>query len=276
MARKRNSRPGWASYAIVACLLMVAAAIWAFGDKDKSSRQSAASSSASELMSVGMPASTKSQIIDYEGFTMSFNEDMRQPNWVAWELTRDESQASDFSRKDADFAPDPGVSNCAQLEDYRGSGYDRGHLCPAGDMRWSLQGMKDCFLLTNMSPQKGELNSGAWKNLEEKCREWAVRDSALIIICGPVLSDRLTRTIGSGVPVPERYFKVILAPYADPVRGIAFIMPNGRVNGGMQAAAVSIDEVEAITGFDFFSALPDDVEDRVEAECNFPRWSRKK
>lgn len=276
MGRKSNNRPGWASYAIVACLLMVAAAIWAFGDKDKDSGQSRVSAQAGELMRVGMPASTKSRMIDYEGFAMSFNDDMRQPNWVAWELTRDESRATDYSRNDADFAPDPDVSASAQLEDYRGSGYDRGHMCPAGDMRWSRQGMRDCFLLTNMSPQKGELNSGAWKTLEEKCREWAVRDSAIIIICGPVLTDRLTRSIGSGIPVPERYFKVILAPYADPVRGIGFIMPNGRVNGGMQAAAVSIDEVEAITGFDFFSSLPDNVEDRVEAECNFPRWSRKK
>ncbi|MDE7376854.1 MAG: DNA/RNA non-specific endonuclease [Muribaculaceae bacterium] len=275
MGTKSNSRPGWASYAIVACLLMVAAAIWAFGDKDKDRGLSRQSAQASELMRVGMPTSTDSRIIDYEGFTMSFNDGMRQPNWVAWELTRDESQATEYSRGNADFAPDPAVGRSAQLDDYRGSGYDRGHMCPAGDMRWSLQGMKDCFLLTNMSPQKGELNSGAWKSLEEKCREWAVRDSAIIIICGPVLTDRLTRSIGSGIPVPERYFKVILAPYADPVRGIGFIMPNARVKGGMQAAAVSIDEVEAVTGFDFFAALPDDVEDRVEAECNFPRWSRK-
>lgn len=276
MGRKSNNKPGWASYAIVACLLMVAAAIWAFGDKEKNDSQGHASAAASELMDVSMPAGIDSKIIEYEGFTMSFNEAMRQPNWVAWELTRAESQATDHTRSDADFAPDPYVDGCAQLDDYRGSGYDRGHMCPAGDMRWSLQGMHDCFLLTNMSPQKGELNSGAWKTLEEKCREWAVRDSAIVIICGPVLTDRLTRSIGSGIPVPERYFKVILAPYTDPVRGIGFIMPNGRVNGGMQAAAVSIDQVEAVTGFDFFASLPDDVEDRVEAECNFPRWSRKK
>lgn len=273
---KPDKRPGWASYAIVACLLMVAAAIWAFGDKDKDSVRSHAPEAAEQLMEVRMPQGTQSVMIDYEGFTMSFNPAMHQPNWVAWELTRDESQAEQFTRKDADFAPDSNVDGCAQLDDYRGSGYDRGHMCPAGDMRWSLQGMKDCFLLTNMSPQKNALNAGAWKNLEEKCREWAVRDSALIIICGPVLTDRLTRTIGSGVPVPERYFKVILAPYADPVRGIAFIMPNSRVNGGMQAAAVSIDDVEEITGFDFFSSLPDDIEAQVEADCNFPRWSRKK
>lgn len=275
MGKNSNKRPSWASYAIVACLLMVAAAIWAFGDKDKTQSSFSDSASARELMSVRMPASTPSQIIDYEGFTMSFNPDMRQPNWVAWELTADESQATDYARTDADFAPDPAVDGCAQLDDYRDSGYDRGHLCPAGDMRWSRQAMHDCFLLTNMSPQRNALNAGAWKNLEEKCRQWAVRDSALVIICGPVLTDRLTSSIGSGVAVPERYFKVILAPYANPPRGIAFIMPNGHVNGGMQGAAVSIDEVEAVTGYDFFSSLPDDIEADVEAQCNFPRWSRK-
>ena len=103
-----------------------------------------------------------------------------------------------------------------------------------------------------------------------------MRDSALIIVCGPILTDKLTRTIGDGVTVPDRFFKVILAPYANPPRAIGFIMPNGRVSGGMQQAAVSVDVVEAATGYDFFSALPDDIVNQVEAECNFPLWSRTK
>lgn len=270
MGKKKTN---WPAMVIVACLLMAAAAIWALGDK--ADAQTASRQIDGSLLDVRMPQGTTSEIVGYEGFVLSFNKDARQPNWVAWELTGDESQATDHGRKDK-FMPDLSVDGCPLLEDYRGSGYDRGHMCPAGDMKWSKQAMADCFYLTNMSPQKHELNNGAWKTLEEKCREWAVRDSALIIICGPVLSDRLTKTIGDGVAVPERYFKVILAPHADPIRGIAFIMPNGYVKGGMQAAAVSIDQVEAITGFDFFSALPDDIEDQVEAECNFPRWSRKR
>jgi endonuclease G len=137
--------------------------------------------------------------------------------------------------------------------------------------------MQACFYLTNMSPQAAALNSGAWKKLEDKCRDWAVRDSAIIIVCGPVLTDRITKTIGdTKVSVPTRYFKVILAPYANPPRAIGFIMNNGKVEGGMQQAAVSVDEVERITGFDFFSELPDDIENEVEAQCNFTLWSRLK
>ena len=169
---------------------------------------------------------------------------------------------------------DPDIDGCAQLADYRRSGYTRGHMAPAADMRWSQQAMDACFLLTNMSPQDNSLNSGAWGRLEERSRAWAARDSAITIICGPVLTDRLTRTIGkSRIPVPERYFKVIIAPFANPPRGIGFIMPNAKVEGGMAAAATTIDEIEAITGFDFFSTLPDHIENTIEAQSNLPQWN---
>jgi len=220
---------------------------------------------------------TESQTLAYEGFTVNFNPKMHQPNYVAWELTAEESAATDVSRKGSDFQQDFDVEGCATLTDYKRSGFSRGHMFPAADAKWSAAAMRDCFMLTNICPQKSELNGGAWKSVEDKSRKWAQRDSSLIIICGPVLTDRLTCSIGSTpVPVPERFFKVILAPYAKPMRAIGFIMNNGYVEGGMQAAAVSVDEVERITGFDFFSTLPDSIEDKIEAECNFPLWSRKK
>ena len=113
--------------------------------------------------------------------------------------------------------------------------------------------------------------------LEEKCRNWARIDSAIVIVAGPVLSDELTETIGStGIVVPERFFKVILSPYANPPRANGFIMNNGYVEGGMQKAAVSVDSVEKVTGHDFFSQLPDSIEEQVEAECRFHYWSTLK
>ena len=229
---------------------------------------------AASLEKVVAPYLEDSQYIKYPGFNVSFNNRHHEPNYVSWELTGEETKGR--TPRFNTFAPDLNVLGCARLEDYRGSGYDRGHMAPAGDMKWSQEAMEACFLLTNMCPQAKALNSGAWKTLEEKCRQWAVRDSALIIVCGPILTDKLTGTIGDGVTVPDRFFKVILAPYANPPRAIGFIMPNGRVSGGMQQAAVSVDEVEAATGYDFFSALPDDIENQVEAECNFPLWSRTK
>lgn len=223
------------------------------------------------------PADSANVLLHYPGFTVSFSPEHKLPRWVAWELTGQEAQSSVTSRKGSSFQPDINVKGCPQLADYRGSGYEKGHMCPAGDMKWSQEAMDACFLLTNVCPQVHALNNGAWRSLEEKCREWAVRDSAIIIVCGPILADSGAATIGAGgVTVPGQFFKAVLAPYANPPRGIAFIMPNGYVEGGMQAAAVSIDQAEAAAGIDLFPFLPDEIESEVEKQCNFPLWSKKR
>lgn len=233
-------------------------------------------SEAEKLMAVEIPDDLKSIYKRYEGFDLSFNPDHKVPNYVAWELTRAEARAQEASRKDGAFNPDVTVDSSPTLDDYRNSGFDRGHMCPAGDMKWDVQAMRDCFLLTNMCPQAHSLNSGAWKSLEETCRDWAVRDSAIIIICGPVLTDKITRTIGQGkVTVPERFFKVVLAPYANPPRAIGFVMPNSAVRGGYQNTATTVDDIEAITGYDFFAALPDDLENKIEATADTRTWFKR-
>ncbi len=226
-----------------------------------------------ELLKVKSSIPIPEQQVDYKGMTVSFNPEKHIPNWVAWELTSDEVHGTVPRAKG--FKNDPNVKGCPEPWDYSNSGYDRGHMAPAGDMKWDRQAMEESFYLTNVCPQTNQLNSGAWNRLEEKCRVWADADSAIIIIAGPVLTDDLTETIGTTtkIAVPQRFFKVILSPFAVPPRGIGFIMNNGKVEGGMQKAAVSIDEVEAITGYDFFSALPDSVEDEVEQQCKFHYWS---
>lgn len=219
--------------------------------------------------------SQPSQMVKYEGFSLSFNKKMHVPNWVVWELTGEEV-AGTFPRKD-NFRGDDNVAGSAEKWDYSYSGYDRGHMAPAGDMKWSKKAMDESFYMTNMCPQAKSLNTGAWKRLEEKCRQWAEIDGSIIIVCGPVLTDPIEEYIGdSRVAVPQRFFKVILSPYADEPRGIGFIMPNSKVPGGMQAAAVSIDEVERVTGLDFFSSLPDEIENKVESQCKFHYWSTLK
>lgn len=213
------------------------------------------------------------QIIQYQGMTVSFNPTMHQPNWVAYELTRDEALGQE-PRYDR-FQVDENVPGCATPADYRNSGYDRGHMAPAADMKWSRLAMEQSFLMTNICPQANVLNRGSWSKIEDKCRQRVEKDSAIIIIAGPVLTDKLDEHIGdSRVPVPKRFFKVILSPYASTPTAIGFIMPNGAVKGGMQACAVSVDSVEAITGHDFFSTLPDDIEAELESQCKFNRWSR--
>lgn len=137
--------------------------------------------------------------------------------------------------------------------------------------------MDDSHYLTNVVPQDHSINGGIWSSLEKMCRHWAVRDSALIIICGPILTDMNKRTIGeSNVVVPDRLFKVVFAPYTKPPRAIGFIFPNKPTEDGLEALSTSVDNIEAITGFDFFECLPDDIESEVESSTNYRVWNRQK
>ncbi len=228
-----------------------------------------------ELQRVETNPALEEQIVHYKGMTVSFNPRLHIPNWVAWELTGSEADGTE-PRYDK-FMCDQSVTGCPDTWDYNYSGYDRGHMAPAGDMKWDKDAMRETFYMTNICPQAPELNRGSWKNLEEKCRVKAHNDSAVIIVCGPVLTDELKEFIGDNrVAVPKRFFKVILSPFKKEPTAIGFIMPNGSVPGGMQLCAVSVDSVEAVTGHNFFAHLPDELENLLESQCNFTKWSRGK
>lgn len=224
------------------------------------------------LDDVTIPASISSQIAEYTGFRLSFNKENRTPNWVAWELLGTETDG-EFSRSNK-FWQDPDIDGCPSAYDYKGSGYDRGHMCPAADQKWSRQAMDDCFSFANMCPQDHSLNSGAWSTLENKERLWAQRDSALVIVAGPIFNSVKPTTIGEGVRVPDAFFKAILAPYAKAPRAIAFVYPNMSSPGNMRNYAMSVDQLEELTGYDFFSSLPDEIENKVESTTSFTEWDR--
>lgn len=136
--------------------------------------------------------------------------------------------------------------------------------------------MIDCFSLANMVPQDHALNAGAWQTLEKKERSWAKRDSAIVIIAGPIYQESDTKRIGqNGVRVPGAFFKVFIAPYVEQPRGIGFIYPNMSSPGNMANYSTTIDEVERITGFDFFYNLPDELEERIESTASFKEWDRR-
>lgn len=283
MTRRRNRGtksgrkiPGaqWLLYALV--FVGATLAWWQSCQKDNSVKaETIKTVDSNALLDVSIPTAQPGAVIKYPGFTVNFNADKHIPNYVAWELTRDHVDGP--YKRSNNFRADESVIGCPTPEDYRRSGYDRGHMAPAADMKWSRQAMDACFLLTNICPQSQHLNTWPWRKLEEATRRWAARDSALIVICGPILTDRITETIGATeVAVPKRFFKVLLAPYANPPRGIAFVMSNLVQPGGMQTAATSIDEVERITGMDFFAALPDDIEAQVEEQNNFNQWQRRR
>ncbi|MGN0237570.1 MAG: DNA/RNA non-specific endonuclease [Lepagella sp.] len=225
-----------------------------------------------ELLRVVTPTSLPSQEKDYRGFRLSFNADNHTPNWVAWELLRNETDGVVARAKK--FWQDEDVKGCPATGDYTNSGYDRGHMCPAADQKWDLQAMEDCFALTNIAPQAHALNDGAWKTLENKERNWADRDSAIVIVAGPIYGQNDRKRIGeAGVRVPGAFFKVIAAPYLESPRGIAFVYPNTTAPGNMQNYVMTIRDVEQLTGFDFFSALPDDIEEMIETKASFRDWN---
>jgi len=204
------------------------------------------------------------RIIHHVGYSLSYNEIHEQANWVAYELTAAEVRGS-IKRKDA-FRSDPMISSgSSSISDYKGSGYDRGHLAPAGDMKWSSTAMSESFFMSNISPQDPSFNRGIWKRLESQVRQWAIDNGSVYIATGGVLSYGLN-TIGSnGVSVPQYYYKVILDYQEPDIKGIGFIMPNTAGNQSLQGLAVTIDNVESVTGIDFFHSLPDDIENSVES-----------
>lgn len=247
--------------------------------EDSRVQQLTASADEAELAVVQNAEAPDGLMLHYPGFDVYFSQEHHQPYYVAWVLTPEHAAANDVKRAN-NFRPDPEVPASAQLGDYRNSGYDRGHMAPSADFRYDQEAQNATFFLTNICPQHTQLNTKAWARLEEQCRNWAKRDSTLIIIAGPVLSDVLSQSIGDdNVTVPDRFFKVVLAPYATPPRAIGFVMPNQYVEGGVQTTAMSVDDVEAITGYDFFSALPDEVEEMIESNAKYSAWqysSKKK
>lgn len=222
-----------------------------------------------------VPEGMPEQIVEYEGFRVSFNKSNRTPNWVGWELLGSETEGT-VKRSDK-FWQDTDVEGCPSHADYKGSGYDRGHLCPAADQKWSIKAMDDCFSMANMAPQDHALNAGAWATLEDKERAWAKRDSAIVIIAGPIYENNDTKRIGAcGVRVPGAFYKVIIAPYLKEPRGIGFVYPNMSSPGNMANYAMPIDEVEKITGIDFFCNLPDDLEWKIESQTSFKEWDKRR
>lgn len=213
-----------------------------------------------------MQSRTGGQLIKRKGYTLSYNADYKTPQWVAWELTGKETKGKE-ERTDK-FLPDPDVRGAkAYSNDYTKSGYDRGHMAPAADMKWSKQAMAESFYMSNICPQNPNLNRGDWNDLEEKSRQWAKKYGAVYITCGPVYDHGKPKRIGNNkVAVPDAFYKVILINDSKTPQAIGFLFPNKAGHKPLKKYIVTVDSVEKRTGIDFFPALPDEVENRIEAE----------
>ena len=210
-----------------------------------------------------------------EGYRASYNADNRQPNYVTWTLTPQRLQGD--AKRRSSFYEDPELADDAKslLSDYSRSGYDRGHLCPAGDNTWSLTAMIESFLLSNICPQKHTLNSGDWRVLEEACRTWAAEQGdTLHIVAGPLFDREKSGWLKKRVRIPSAFFKTIVNLRPGKEHGIAFIYRNTTDDQPMQRAACTIDEVERLTGYDFYAELPDALQARLENENHLPDWTK--
>lgn len=214
------------------------------------------------------PSSMPSLILNRMGYTCSYNPTTRIPNWVEWTLTADHTSGP-YKRNGISFTEDYDVEDGPATSDYSRSGYDRGHMCPSGDNKWSQEAQQQSFLMTNICPQSHDLNRGDWNDLEIKCRSWAQRYKEINIVCGPIFRGNSHKKIGKNrVTVPEAFFKVILRDNA----AIGFIYDNEDGHKPMREYACSIDEVEKITGIDFFGYMPDEKENTLEASFDFNDW----
>ena len=216
---------------------------------------------------LAVPTGQQFEILEREGFFLAWDPELRITLWVGYELTLEEVEGElprlDNFRRDTELGDDSPAA-----DSYSGSGYDRGHLVPAADVKWSIEAMADSFLMSNVVPQLPALNRGAWRELEEAVRDLARREGTVIIVTGPVIADKeYLRLPEAGTVIPDYYFKVVL-DYSEPGLGAwGYILPNNEAaiaGREYHDFLFSVDEVEEFTGFDFFAPLPDEMEDLLE------------
>lgn len=213
------------------------------------------------------PVST-GEIVRHSYYTLSYSEENEQAAWVYYQL----SSAINNGTQDRtdDFRADPSVSTgSASLNDYKGSGYDRGHLCPAADMTQNKTAMSETFFLSNMSPQVAGFNRGIWSTLEDQVRKWATQYQNIFVVTGPIFNNNLG-VIGPGeVTVPGYFYKVI---FDGKDKMIGLILPHASSSKSMEQFVVTVDQIEQQTGIDFFPGLNDQLEFKLEANTDWNYW----
>lgn len=214
------------------------------------------------------------QVIERPGYILSYNETHEQASWVAYVLTREEAKGG--VERDDLFEKDPDITTgTADDMDYKGSGYDRGHLAPAADMGWSATSMQESFYYSNMSPQLPGFNRGVWKRLEELLRFWAVTYDSIYVVTGPVLTTGLPTIGPNQVSVPQYYYKAVLRHTTTGMEGIGFVLPHASSTAGLQSFAVPIDSVERLAHLSLFpglAALSDSLERHIESTVHVDAW----
>lgn len=212
-------------------------------------------------------------LIKYSAYSVLYDSNTKIPVWVKYELTASETEGP-YSRKGKNFRPDDSVSiPQADYSDYRNSGWSRGHMAPAADFKWSDEAMWDTFFYTNCSPQDASLNNGQWNVLENKVRSWARKYGKINVITGTIIGQNINGTIGANkVVVPDAFFKAVLADTHYGLQTIAFVMYNRDNNDIIQKCAMSVNDLEKLTGLDLFEEIHDSDEEYVESAYKLKLW----
>ena len=218
-----------------------------------------------------LPTSTTGDIVSHDHFMLSYNEPYEQAEWVAYMLKKNHLTNDD--RKRPYFIEDPKVrTKSADWRNYKGSGFDRGHLCPAGDRRFTEFAYNETFYTSNISPQDRDFNAGVWNRLEIQVRQWAKRYGELFVVTGGVLEDGLEEIGDEDVDVPRYFYKIIAKGGQKNLKVIAFLMPNRESSEPLHHFVVPVDRIEKLTGLDFFEELPDMEEAKLESRSTLAGW----
>lgn len=211
------------------------------------------------------------QILTYTQFTISYNEEHEQADWVAYELNSDEV-AMDLPRCDC-FASDQNVTTgSATLTDYRSTGFDRGHLSPAADNNMSLLANEESFLFSNMSPQLPSFNQGIWAELEKWVRDKADDFDTVYVVTGPVFVNNLGTIGNNEVTIPGYFYKTLLRFDGNTAKTIAFLLPNVGAVGNLEDYVVPVNTIETLTGLNFYPKLSNSIENLVESQHSSSSW----
>ncbi len=207
-------------------------------------------------------------------YEIGFNTKYKLPAWTFYSLTKEHLALANLDRKGS-FVKDPLLNSPqAKSNDYSASGFDKGHLVPCEDMSFSEQAMQETFYYSNCAPQTTELNRGEWKMLEELSRNWGKEYGEVIIVSGPVFEINLPKLGEGKIPIPNLFYKIIIRHQDQTYKAISFILPNVSTPiNGLQNYICTIDSVEKITSLDFFSDLPDNLEEQFESVINTKDWN---
>ena len=217
-----------------------------------------------------LPTSTTGAIYSHSSYSFSYSENHEQSEWVAYVLEKNDLTNLNFQRPF--FEQDPLVETAsADWRNYKNSGYDKGHLCPAADRKSSFSDYNETFFTSNISPQKHDFNSGVWNRLEEKVRYWALKYDGLYVVTGGVLNDNLKSIGKEKVSVPKYFYKVLLTK--DGSRMIGFLVPHQKSNQPIYEFTATVDDIEKMTGIDFFPKLSDTIENELESKSDYKEWS---